>query len=326
MTIAARYGGSRPRVFGRFARALALLASLLAGSAVQVAGAAESGAVAMPQGTALDHSDGAPLKVVTLNLAHGRKDAINQLLVSRASVEQNLAEIAELLRKVGADVVALQEADGPSRWSGGFDHVERLASQAGYPWYFRSSHARTWLFDYGTALLSRLPFTEEVGAAFEPTPPSMTKGLSIGRMTWRPSDNSPPVPVDIVSVHLDFSRESVRNHQMQQMAEILDRRVGPLIVLGDFNSDWFDEASVVAEFAHRCGMQAYAPSHDGLGTYRSNGRRLDWVLISSELEFLDHRVMPQVVSDHQAVVAVIGLRGEAVLMGPGGHARARCST
>ena len=115
------------------------------------------GAKAAADQAVLDHSVAGPLRVATLNLAHGRKDSLNQLLVSRNGVEENLAETAELLSKVGADVVALQEADGPSRWSGGFDHVERLAHEAGYPWYFRSSHARTWLFDYGTALLSRLP-------------------------------------------------------------------------------------------------------------------------------------------------------------------------
>jgi len=314
------------RIRGLVLRSLALLLSLTGSPAMPATDVEAGGAKAAADQAVLDHSVAGPLRVATLNLAHGRKDSLNQLLVRRNGVEENLAETAELLSKVGADVVALQEADGPSRWSGGFDHVERLAHEAGYPWYFRSSHARTWLFDYGTALLSRLPFAEQVDVAFEPTPPSMTKGLSLGQVVWHPVAGSPPVLVDIVSVHLDFSRESVRNRQVQQMAEVLSRRQGPLIVLGDFNSDWFDELSIVADFARRCGMQAYAPGQDGLGTYRSNGRRLDWVLISSELEFLEHQVLPQVVSDHQAVAAVVGLRKESETIAYDGPARTRCSS
>jgi endonuclease/exonuclease/phosphatase family metal-dependent hydrolase len=55
-------------------------------------------------------------------------------------------------------------------------------------------------------------------------------------------------------------------------------------------------------------MQAYQPKADNLGTYRSNGRRLDWILISDDLEFLNHSVLPDVVSDHHAVMADIGLK------------------
>ena len=54
------------------------------------------------------------LKLLTLNIAHGRKDSFNQLLVPNGTIVENLDDIAELLKKVDADVVALQEADGPS--------------------------------------------------------------------------------------------------------------------------------------------------------------------------------------------------------------------
>ncbi len=63
------------------------------------------------------------LKLLTLNLAHGRKDSFNQLLVPNGTIVENLDDIAELLKKVGADVVALQEADGPSAWSLSLIHI-----------------------------------------------------------------------------------------------------------------------------------------------------------------------------------------------------------
>jgi endonuclease/exonuclease/phosphatase family metal-dependent hydrolase len=55
-------------------------------------------------------------------------------------------------------------------------------------------------------------------------------------------------------------------------------------------------------------MQVYQPLADGMGTYPSSGRRLDWVLISNDLEFLHHEVLLHMVSDHHAVVADIGLK------------------
>jgi endonuclease/exonuclease/phosphatase family metal-dependent hydrolase len=251
------------------------------------------------------------LRVLTLNLAHGRKDALNQILLSRDAIERNLAEASAVLAQAGADVVALQEADGPSRWSGGFDHVEFLASRAGYRWHSRGTHARSWLFDYGTALLSRVPFTANVVHAFQPTPPSLTKGLTLGQVAWQSTANADPVLIDVVSVHLDFSRPGVRARQTAEMIELLAAREHPVIVLGDLNSDWSGSASVVTELAQRCRLQAYQPLADNMGTYRASGRRLDWVLISGELEFTGHDVLPQVVSDHYAVVADIRLRDRA---------------
>ena len=81
-----------------------------------------------------------------------------------------------------------------------------------------------------------------------------------------------------------------------------------VIVLGDLNSDWFGNDSIVTELAQRCGMQVYQPLADDLGTYLSNGRRLDWVLISDDLMFLHHEVLLHMVSDHHAVLADIGLK------------------
>ena len=63
------------------------------------------------------------LRIVTLNIAHGRNQAANQLLLGKQDIEKNLKTIAQVLRESGADVIALQEADGPSRWSGNFDHI-----------------------------------------------------------------------------------------------------------------------------------------------------------------------------------------------------------
>jgi len=249
------------------------------------------------------------IRVMTLNVAHGRKEGPNQLLQGKEHIRDNLAEVAAFLKRNGTDVVALQEADAPSRWSGNFDHVALLAQQAAYPWHCRIGHARTWLFDYGTALLSRGYFTDTLAHTFQPTPPTMNKGFLLTQLAWKPIEGSNRiVPVDFVSVHLDFSSEANREEQIGVMTEILSGRMNPIVILGDFNSAWLDRESAVEELARRLGLHAYLPQAQNLGTYPQTGRRLDWILISKELEFKSYAVLPDAVSDHYAVVAEVALK------------------
>lgn len=253
---------------------------------------------------------GKTLKVLTLNIAHGRKDAMNQVFLGETTIRSNLADAAALLKSTGADIVALQEADGPSRWSGNFDHVALLAQLAEYPWYSRATHAQNWLFDYGTALLSRYEFTQMLSHKFDPSPPTPTKGFILGQIAWRSDQNGiSSAVIDIVSIHLDFSRKNVRRQQVAELIEILSNRKNPVILLGDFNSDWSSETSIVRELTRRCGLHAYRPAANDLGTYRNHERRFDWILVSKALEFKNYTVLPEVVSDHFAVVAEVILRG-----------------
>jgi len=249
------------------------------------------------------------LKVLSLNMAHGRKNSVNQMFLSEGAIRCNISDIADVLRKTAANIVALQEADGPSRWSGNFDHVAELARQANYPWYCRASQARSLLFDFGTALLSQKNFVETLTRSFKPTPPTLTKGFLLGQFAWRPrKDSNITIPIDIVSVHLDYSRKSVKQEQIVQLSESIAGRNNPLVVLGDFNSDWFEDKSIVAEFARRSGLHAYRPQAKDLGTYHSRKRRFDWILISSQLEFKSYTVLPESISDHQAVTADIDIK------------------
>ena len=79
----------------------------------------------------------------------------------------------------------------------------------------------------------------------------------------------------------------------------------PFIILGDFNSDWFSDESVVKELAEKSQLKVYEPRAENLHTYVKRGRRLDWILISNELEFVSYKVLPDVISDHLAVVAEV---------------------
>lgn len=243
------------------------------------------------------------LRVATLNLAHGRKDSFNQLFVLEDTFKENLSDIANVLSDYRPHVVALQEADAKSRWSGGFDHVEYLASAAGYPWRIHESNAENWLFSFGTALLSALPLTKTIKHTFEPSPPTLDKGFVLAQIDWFSDDKNKSRKIDILSVHLDFSRQSVRDQQINEMLEILSVRKNPTIIMGDFNSEWLAEISVIKELATESHFISYRPESPDFNTYKN--KRLDWVLVTNDLEFVNYQVLPETLSDHAMVIADI---------------------
>jgi len=100
---------------------------------------------------------------VTFNIAHGRGLIPIQGLTSSRKLRLNLRRISDLLGKLGADLVALQEIDECSVWAGSFDHLDYLRAHAGYPHAaFGINNRRSGLVNlcYGNALLSRFPIEE----------------------------------------------------------------------------------------------------------------------------------------------------------------------
>lgn len=248
------------------------------------------------------------LRVMTLNIAHGRKLARQQVLVTPETIRSNLADIAAVIKREKPDVVAVQEVDGPSVWSGNVEHAGEIARLADLDHFFRGDHVTMdkgmWQVRYGTALLSGLPLENAGSHTFAPTPPTFRKGLvkatilipEIGR------------EVDIVSVHLDFLRKKARGAQVVEMERLLGNHSNPLVVMGDFNCQWEGRENTLRLLCEELGLRPYKPEVDGLKTFSSEKprRRLDWILVSPELEFVEYEVLDDKVSDHLGVVA--GLR------------------
>ena len=245
------------------------------------------------------------IKLLTLNVAHGRKDGIHQLFQKRSAIECHLDDIARVLRRERPEVVALQEADGPSLWSGRFNHVEYLAKQARYANSVRGEHVRALKLSYGTALLSSLPLREPLAVTFAPSPPTFSKGFVAGSFDL-PETVGPPLRV--VSVHLDFLRESVRHRQVEDLIQHLSSQQQRLVILGDFNCDWGEQNSPLRRLAEELDLTAFEPEAINLATFPKSGKRLDWILISRDLEFASYHVLPETLSDHRAVVAEIRIR------------------
>ena len=247
------------------------------------------------------------IRLLSLNLAHGRKDGLQQILLSRKEIEKNLVDIAEVLQREKPDVVALQEADGPSFWSGSFDHVAYLAEQSRFAWSLRAANLDGWGLSYGTGLLTNLKPTDSFGVTFSSSAPTPSKGFLVTALSL---PGEPAVEIDVVSLHLDFSRQSVRTRQVSELVTYLRKRGRPLILVGDFNAEWDDTGSSVRSTAKQLGLSAYKPNSKNFKTFPTLDSRLDWVLVSEEFNFVNYMVLSDVISDHQAVLVELELVAE----------------
>lgn len=249
------------------------------------------------------------LRLFTLNLAHGRSSTAHQAFLRKSRVERHLRAVADSVRQLEVDILALQEADGPSAWSGNFDHVAALAEHAGLEDFFHGDHNPFGFGRFnvtsGTALLARLPLTERRSHPFKSNWRD-TKGFVLATVEvpeWG------GMAIDIVSLHLDFLRPKIRRRQIGGLAEALDGRRRPRVLLGDLNCNWQMEPQSMRLLSEELGLRAYAP-HTLAPTYPSVRPRfrLDWILISRELEYVGYQRLDTRLSDHLGVIADLCLR------------------
>lgn len=245
-------------------------------------------------------NDETSLRVMTLNMAHARGTGRNQMLQDTDTARLNLSSIALLLKQEAPDIVSLQEADRHSFWNGNFDHVSFIAEQGEFHQSVSGAHVKNAGLDYGTALVARLDLGSPESITFNPTEPSNSKGFVVSSFTW-PGNEC--VEVDVVSAHLDFSSKLIRSEQAAEIIAVLKQRNRPVILMGDLNADWRRSNSVVRKLADELGLHPFQPDDPTLVTFPKLGKRLDWILVSPEIEFQSYRVVETVVSDHLGVVS-----------------------
>ncbi len=244
------------------------------------------------------------IRVMTWNIAHGRGASVHQLLLSKSRIESNLRAIADILVREDIAIAAMQELDIFSFWNGGFSHLDFLQSQVqGLRFGFTGEHMSWPKLRYGTGILSSLPFSDRSSHRFADSAPMPRKGFVVGTASW-PGD--PDFQFDVVSLHLDFLRSGQRTRQAQTLIETLRERHRPCIVLGDFNSTWFEASSAVRLMCERLRLRAFEPEDTSLSTFFSIQKRWDWILLSKHFTFLDYQVHTDRLSDHRAISAVIG--------------------
>lgn len=244
------------------------------------------------------------LRLATLNLAHGRALSASQFTLPPDRFRANIDACADAIARDDPVVIALQEADAASAWSGSFHHVERIADRAALPHVHHGIH-----FDlgigpfrvaYGTALLSQQELKSPTSVRFH-FGQLHTKGFVSARIELAGR------PLRVVSVHLTSGSPDTRRREVDVMVEALAKVDAPIVLMGDLNSRWENDNDAVRLLAERLGLRAFEPDSPERRTFRAGRpeKRIDWILIAPEFEFVNYRTWTDLVSDHLGVSATI---------------------
>lgn len=243
------------------------------------------------------------LRLMSLNIAHARRKAQHQSLLRESTIRRNLGLIAGVIEREEPAIVALQEADGPSSWSGKIDHVGTISELAGYPHAFRGEHNPASMarlaVSYGTALLSRLPLDDARSLAFQQNWRD-TKGFVAATIAPEALGGE---SVDVVSIHLDFLADRVRRQQVEQLVETFRDHQRHLIVMGDFNCAWSERRRSLGLLHRELKLRPFRDLASPTYPAWRPLVRLDWILISEELEFSRYLTLDDRVSDHLGILA-----------------------
>jgi endonuclease/exonuclease/phosphatase family metal-dependent hydrolase len=166
---------------------------------------------------------GAPLRLMTYNIRHGRG----------ADGRVDLGRIAEVIAAHEPDVVVLQEVDYGRCRSGIVDQSDVLARRLGLEARFAPCVDHDEDGHYGIATLAKIPVVASRQVALPRRGglrPSEPRSALVTRLAWHDGE------LDVINTHLSLSREE-RALQMPALAALGAHHGDDhgLVVAGDFN-------------------------------------------------------------------------------------------
>jgi endonuclease/exonuclease/phosphatase family metal-dependent hydrolase len=239
--------------------------------------------------TALPRERTAHLRVMTYNIRHG--EGMDGRI--------DLGRIAEVIRREGADIVALQEVDRGVARSGRRDLAAELAELTGLTHVFSNNFSFQG-GEYGNALLSRLPVKRWGNTHYRMLREGEQRGLLAVELDVAGQR------LVVMSTHLDFRPDDAE--RLSNVGEI--RAVagqygeGAVILCGDFNA-------VPGSPTHVAMKAGFEDVWESVGTgdghtYSSTEprRRIDYVFLrrGGNLVPVDAWVPESVASDHLPLV------------------------
>ncbi len=231
------------------------------------------------------------LTVATLNIRNGRAlDGRNAWLFRRRAT-------AEAIRGLDADLVGLQEAYQCQMRS-----LRRRLPEFNFSGEGRSGGHRG---EHTPVLVRGSCVGQTATRWFGPTPGGRLAGARFPRIATTVS-----LPhLHFTSTHLDEASTSRRNASAAQLRDWLGEMPGLHVVVGDFNAD------ASASLFKTLGLRRVDPGGSGTSHHfsgRSDGRQIDHILVSPEIEVLRATVAHprpggRLPSDHWPVVARLRL-------------------
>jgi endonuclease/exonuclease/phosphatase family metal-dependent hydrolase len=232
---------------------------------------------------------------------------------------QRLDRIGQLLSRVDADIVVLNEVDFDARWSHSVNQAQYLARRAGYRhWAAQRNYdlrVLFWKWRFGNAVLSKYPITRARVIDFPPY--AVWEAWLAGKKKGVVCDvQVGDDRLRIIGAHLSPRSEFVRVESALMLTEIAAGSSVPVILAGDLNSTPPGFPSAVSDPTGRNALLELTESGQFLAswekspgpqyyTFPANRPRstIDWILIPPDWNFLGYQVRSSRLSDHRLVYA-----------------------
>ncbi len=255
------------------------------------------------------------LRLLTYNIAHGRGLALHQSLRSEKKIRAQLLKIARLLVRLEVDIVALQEVDEDSRWSGSFDHLAYLAEHAGLAHVaFGITNRRVGRYhlNYGNAILARFPISYVENHIFGPRKVG-EKGFMYCEVEL------PQGRLPLLNLHLNHSSRAARLKQAACLMEFLDAHgqqraakcCTPPVICGDLNNPAHkpDATATLLGYLEQSADYTLLPKGSKTRTFPSvwPQRALDYIFLPAACTRPEAHVVRSLLSDHRPVLAEFSL-------------------
>ena len=232
------------------------------------------------------------VRILTYNIFHG--ETLNH--------DFDIELIAEVIKSVSPDIVALQEVDYKTRRARGMDLVTRL----GYLTGMLSLFGRAMEYDggeYGEGILSRYSFRSTRNNPL-PYSPGNEPRAALEILVRLPSGEE----IVFIGTHLDHTRDPKdRIAQAKHLNKLFKRRKKPIILAGDLNAAPDSEPMRILT---RFWIDASAQSPEPTFPSSHPRRRIDYVLFYPENRWrvLETRVINEkIASDHCPLLVVLEL-------------------
>lgn len=205
----------------------------------------------------------------------------------------NLNHIVDFIRSVNPDIIGLIEVDSGSFRSERNNQAESIAWELQHQHIYRSKYA-------ATSMTRRVPLLNKQGNAIVTRMPIVSQKFHYFREgVKRLVIEAELEEVTVFLVHLSLKFRH-RQHQLQDLYNMVRKATKPAIVAGDFNVFWGDRELQL--FLAATGLVSAngqgRPSHPS----RAPRRQLDYIFHSPELCTVSFEVPRIQLSDHAPLV------------------------
>lgn len=159
------------------------------------------------------------LTIMSYNIHHGAPADVDVI---------NLENIANVIRKSGAEIIALQEVDVKTDRSNKIDQAKELATLLKMHYYFSKSIDYK-NGEYGNVILSKYPLTNMRRLELPMTVPGEKRSIALATVEL-PNGKT----IDFGSTHFDL--QASREDQAKFLNELNKNTSLPLFIGGDFNA------------------------------------------------------------------------------------------